>query len=171
MELQAYTFQNDEGVVFSMGRDKAFDFIFRQYYTPLCFFANKIINNRDEAQDIVQDCFVKLWDQKAFEDRPETVKSFLYLMVQNKCIDVLRKIKTRKAKEVQIKNMLTDSNVEYFDEVVFAELTDKILSQIDQLPATMQQVIKKYYLEGKKCKEIAVELNSSSEAIYKHKTR
>ena len=156
--------------VVKMGEDKAFDFFFRQYYTSLCFFANSIIHNEEEAKDIVQDCFIKLWNSQTFNERTETVKSFLYTAVRNKCLDLLRKRKVIKKAELQIVRN-NDLEFEYFDEVAFAEMVRQVVERIEELPANTQKIFKLRYLDGKKYGEIANEINSTPEAVRKQKTR
>ena len=154
--------------VYPKGEKNAFDFFFRQYYTSLCFFANSILHDEDEAKDIVQDCFIKLWDGHTITERSETVKTFLYTIVRNKCLDLLRKRRVIKKAELQIiKNSATE--FEYFDEAAFAEMIRQIFQHIDHLPSRMQQVIKLHYLEGKNYKEIASNLNTSSETVRNQK--
>lgn len=154
--------------VIKMGEDKAFDFFFRKHYAALCYFANSIINNEAEAKDIVQESFIKLWDSHTINERTETVKSFLYTVVRNKCLDLLRKRKViSKAKLKLVKNDNTD--FECFDEVAFAEMMRQILDQIADLPSRMQKVVKMYYMEGKNYKSIAEELHTSPETVRKQR--
>jgi RNA polymerase sigma-70 factor (family 1) len=158
-------------LAFQNGDKNGFDFLFRQYYTALCYFANSILHNEEEAKDIVQDCFVKLWNSRSIKERFETVKSFLYTMVRNSCIDFLRKKKTVRKAESELKKTETDSDFEYFDEVAFAELVRQVSDYIEELPPKVQKVFHLYFTEGKKHKEIANDLNSSPEAIRKQKAR
>lgn len=170
METEGYKPTEGMAHVVKMGEDKAFDYFFRQYYTSLCFFANSIVHNEDEAQDIVQDCFVKLWNRQTINERSETVKSFLYTTVRNKCLDFLRKKKVIKKAELQIIKS-NYAEFEYFDEVAFAEMVRQVIERIEELPASTQQVFKLYYIDGKKYREIANEINSTPEAIRKQKAR
>jgi len=156
--------------VYPMGEQNAFDFLFRQYYTSLCYFANNILHNEEEAKDIVQDCFIKLWNNQTFNERSETVKSFLYTAVRNKCLDLLRKRKVIKKAELQIIKG-NDVDFEYFDEVAFAGLVRQVIEHIEELPANTQQVFKLYYIDGKKCREIASEIKSTPQAVRKQKER
>ena len=64
------------------------DLIFQQYYRPLCLYATHYLHNIDEAEDVVQDCFVKLISRNIM---PENIKAFLYTSVRNACIDRLRR--------------------------------------------------------------------------------
>ena len=171
MQTDDFKFKDDYARVFKMGESEAFDFFFRQYYTSLCFFANSILHDEDEAKDLVQDCYIKLWNSHTIKERADTVKSFLYTAVRNKCLDFLRKKKVIKKSELQLIKTNTDSDFEYFDEVAFAEMIRKILGHLEELPSNMQKVFKLYYIEGKKYKQIASELNSSPEAVRKQKAR
>ena len=52
------------------------DLIFQQYYRPLCLYATHYLHDIDEAEDMVQDCFVKLISRSIM---PENIKAFLYI--------------------------------------------------------------------------------------------
>ena len=168
MESDRHKRKEDSTNVVKMGEDKAFDFFFRQYYTTLCYFATSILHNEEEAKDIVQDCFVKLWDSHTINERSETVKSFLYTAVRNKCVDVLRKKKVIQKAKLQIAKS-GDDNFEFFDEVAFAEMIREVFGNIEMLPPKMQQVIKLYYFEEKNYKEIASTLGTSPETVRNQK--
>ena len=171
MQTDDFKFTDDSTYVFNMGESKAFDYFFRQYYTSLCFFANSILHDEDESKDLVQDCYIKLWNSHTIKERADTVKSFLYTAVRNRCLDFLRKKKVMNKAELQLIKNTSDLDFEYFDEVAFAEMIREIVGHIEELPSTMQKVFKLYYIEGKKYKQIASELNSSAEAVRKQKTR
>ncbi|MGN6211991.1 RNA polymerase sigma-70 factor [Parafilimonas sp.] len=155
--------------VLNIGVEQNFDYFFRQYYVALCFFANSIIHNDEDAKDIVQDCFIKFWSNDIVNEKVDIVKSFLYTMVRNRCIDYTRKQKTiTKTKSILLKS---EEEFEHFDELVFAEMMRQIFDQIEELPETMKTILKKYYFEGKKYKEIAAEMNTTPDAVRMQKTR
>lgn len=152
-----------------MGKEKTFDYFFRHYYAALCFFAQSIIHNEEDAKDIVQDCFIKLWDDATITEKANSVKSFLYTMVRNRCIDYVRKQKVRTKAATQLQT--SEEDFEYFDELAFAEMVRQVLEHVEELPATMSTILKKYYLQGKKHKEIANELSTTPDAVRMQKTR
>ncbi|MBS1738453.1 MAG: RNA polymerase sigma-70 factor [Bacteroidetes bacterium] len=154
-----------------IGEEKSFDYFFRQYYAALVFFANSIIHNHEESKDIVQDCFIKLWDSESINERFETVKSFLYTSVRNACIDFIRKKQVREKARLQLIKNNIEEDFEYFDEVAFAEMMRQVFEHIEELPKTMQRVLRMHYLQGKKYKEIADGLETSPDAIRKQKER
>lgn len=60
---------------------------FQEYYRPLCLYAmHYLCGDVDTAEDVVQECFVRLWQREANND-----KAFLYTAVRNACIDRLRR--------------------------------------------------------------------------------
>lgn len=70
-----------------------FESTFKKYYRPLCLYAMHYLKGDiDDAEDVVQDCFVKLW-QKHSDNTSCNIpsKSYLYISVRNACIDLLRK--------------------------------------------------------------------------------
>ena len=50
------------------GDRKAFETLFKTWYAPLCLYAQSIVHDRDEVEEIVQSFFVKLWGRKATLD-------------------------------------------------------------------------------------------------------
>lgn len=64
-----------------------FQLLFRNYYRPLCLYALHYINNVDDVEDVVQDCFVRLLEASV---EPRSVRAWLYAAVRNRCIDLLR---------------------------------------------------------------------------------
>ncbi len=156
---------------FQLGEEDGFNFLFREYYAALCYFSFQIIQTRELSEEIAGEAFVKLWERHASFNNIASVKSFLYTVARNRCVDSLRKKKVMKKAELQLIKSNSNFNFEYFDEVAFAEMIRQIVDHIEELPSKMRQVFKLYYIEGKKYKQIACELNSSPEAVRKQKTR
>jgi RNA polymerase sigma-70 factor (ECF subfamily) len=162
--------QGEPAPIFRIDKEKAFASFFQEYYTALCFFANNILHNEDEAKDIVQDSFVKLWNTRNANYQSETVRSFLYAIVRNGCLDALKKRRVMMKAEQELKKGREHSDTEQFDEITHAEIIRQVFGAIDVLPSQMQKVFKLYYMEGKNYKEIASALNTSSETVRKQRT-
>ena len=67
------------------------DEIFRRYYRPLCLYALHYLRSTEDAEDVVQDCLTDFLERSLLAERPENVKSYLYIMVRNRCLDTLRR--------------------------------------------------------------------------------
>lgn len=68
-----------------------FEKLFREYYNTLANYALSIVKNREDAEDVVQDVFIKLWQTTPQVIRTDQVKFYLYAATKNTCISLLRK--------------------------------------------------------------------------------
>jgi RNA polymerase sigma-70 factor (ECF subfamily) len=158
-----------ETPVILLSKEQTFDYFFRQYYAALCFFAQSIIHHQEDSKDIVQDCFIKLWDDITITEKAGSVKAFLYIMVRNRCIDYLRQQKVRTKAAIHLQPAEKDET--YFDELAFAEMVRQVLEDIEKLPKNMRIILKKYYLHGEKYNKIAAELTTTPDAVRMQKNR
>ena len=71
------------------GNAKAFEYAFRKFSPRLEAFAQKYTNDTNEAEDIVQDVFLKLWERRELLDNI-SLTSFLFMMVRNSCLNYLK---------------------------------------------------------------------------------
>lgn len=149
---------------FRKGEEIAFDYFFRQYFSSLSLFAYKLINDEQESEDIVQDCFVQLWKKRKSLQHIDAVKSYLYTAVKNRCMDAIRKRKSLSASS-GISEWIADGEPNVEALVVMAETVREIQLLIDLLPPRMQQVFKLYYLEGKTYQEIGQMMETDPETV------
>lgn len=71
-------------------REGAWREMYRKYYPAMCNYASKIVKDTDSAEDIVQDCFIKIWDAGIqFPDVPSLV-GYLYRMVYTRSLNSVR---------------------------------------------------------------------------------
>ncbi len=72
-----------------------FDTFFTKYYAPLLYFIDSYIRSREESADIVQNTFVKLWEQGDLTSGHLYVRSFLFTVARNMALDTLKHRKVR----------------------------------------------------------------------------
>jgi RNA polymerase sigma-70 factor (family 1) len=149
------------------GDRQAFDALFRLYYEPLCHYAASMTDgDMDEAEDIVQERFFKLWEKRSEVDINFSVKSYLYKMVHNACLNRIRNEKTRtKYKEYKVAQI--DGNPEMPSEGVF-ELQAHIQKAIAGLPDQCRHVFELNRFEDLKYKDIAEQLGISIKTVENH---
>ncbi len=147
-----------DGIIFKLADESSFRQLFDRYYVTLCMFANEYVCDDLLAADIVQDCFVKLWQSRDGFTYIHQIKSFLYTSVRNRSLNELEhsKVKSEYARKVM------DSHKDaFFHDKVIVEETYRILQEaIDSLPPGMRSIIL-LTLEGKTNQEIAEELSVS----------
>jgi RNA polymerase sigma-70 factor (ECF subfamily) len=142
----------------------AFEMLFRQYYAPLVVFACKYVTDKDIAEEIVQDFFVKFYEKRSVLTIDVSIKSYLYRSVYNCCINYINQ---RNIQEKHLKNIhqehADEENLE--SEIQTIELQHRIHEVINGLPAKCQRIFKMNRLEGLKNDEIAVQLKLSKRTV------
>jgi RNA polymerase sigma-70 factor (ECF subfamily) len=146
----------------SLSDDKEFQKLFDGFYVPLCVFAHKYVDDVELSADIVQDCFLKLWQIRKDFFYLHQVKSFLYTSVRNRCLNEIEHLKVVNEFTQKI---LKEKEEGFFHDHVVEEETYRILTDgINQLPKQMKSIMM-LALEGLSNGEIAGELNVSIETV------
>jgi RNA polymerase sigma factor (sigma-70 family) len=115
---------------------RAFNFIFDEFYYALFYFAQNLIDNTQEAQDIVFQTFETFFLIKDNFDTLVNVKAFLYITVKNRGIDLLRQKKRRVANQKELATIVGDADDEQAADAlqVQSELLRLINKEIENLP-------------------------------------
>lgn len=119
----------------------AFEKIFRGYYKRLYHFACGYVG-REEADDVVQSVFLKIWDQKENWDPQCTVKQYLFTAVRNEALNIVRhrKIQTESKETVTTLFKELKSQSYHHDSPETEKLRSAIQEGIDQLPPRCRQI-------------------------------
>ncbi|MDR1097603.1 MAG: RNA polymerase sigma-70 factor [Tannerella sp.] len=146
----------------SLSDRKEFQELFDGFYVPLCVFAVKYVGDAELSADVVQDCFLKLWQLRSDFFYLHQVKSFLYTSVRNRC---LNEIEHGRVVDEFAQKMLREEEEGFFYDHVIEEETCRILTDgISQLPKQMKSIMT-LALEGLSNGEIAGELSVSTETV------
>ena len=155
------------------GDKVAYETLFRLYYSKLIHIAKSYLVYQEDAEEVVQEVFLKLWEQKEKLETVKNINAYLYAMTKYSCLD---KLKHEKVKRKYIENDLkAKANIQYGfikDEaaslLIENELQQKIIQSIDLLPEKCKQVFIKSRMEGLKHQEIANELGISHRTVDAH---
>lgn len=143
----------------------AFEMLFRTYYQPLCNYAYTFVQDRDEAEEIVQSTFMSIWEKKETLEIKTGVKPYLYAMVRNACLNLIKHEKI-KQKHVDGELAIADRSVESVAHTVLAsELETRISDALSKLPEQCRLVFKLSRFEELKYAEIADQLNISIKTV------
>lgn len=138
-----------------LGDQCAFEKMFHTYYSKLCVFSNSYVKSLDIARDVVQEVFIKIWDNhEEFEIR-YTLKGYLYQAVRNQSLNYIEKSnqkqrlgeRLRKHEVLQKEENSADLNTE--------ELTQKVWRLVEELPERRKSIFILYRKHGLSYKEIA----------------
>jgi RNA polymerase sigma-70 factor (ECF subfamily) len=150
------------------GDINAFEMIFRTYYQPLCSYAYTFLQDKEEAEEIVQGTFLSVWEKRQTIAIHTAVKPYLYAMVRNACLNVIKheKIKQKHAAEEIALSPISHDSVAHA--VATSELEIKIHQAMEKLPEQCRLVFKLSRFEELKYAEIAEQLSISVKTVENH---
>jgi RNA polymerase sigma-70 factor (ECF subfamily) len=146
---------------------RVFDHLFNEYYTQLQYFAERLIGNREEAQDIVITAFRKFWTIKDNFQTANNIKAFFYITVRNQSLDYLRyRQRFNEVKKEYESHLLSADELKQSDHLIIeTDLIDRIYQEVQKLPNRCREIFILTYFKGLKTKEIASELQISESAV------
>jgi RNA polymerase sigma-70 factor (ECF subfamily) len=157
-------------IEFQKGDPHAFTYFFQLHYRPLCYFASQLVGNQQDAEDIVKDTYVKLWQKHPDFATPQNIKAFLYITTRNACLNFLRHLQVRESSRKELLYLEAEKGQELVvNQMIRAELMQEIYTEIEKLPEKRRMVFKLAYLEGLKNDEIADHMHISIHTVKEHK--
>ncbi|MEX0686742.1 MAG: RNA polymerase sigma-70 factor [Balneolales bacterium] len=118
----------------------AFKDIYRKYNANLCEFAFWMVNNREDAEDLVHEVFLNIWENRHTWEATDNVRSYLYRSVKNKSLNYLRHQSVVKKWEDMSKSIESASPASPEDNLLENELKERIHSAINSLPERRRKI-------------------------------
>jgi RNA polymerase sigma-70 factor (ECF subfamily) len=151
------------------GEEEGYSYFFKAYRSSLIVLATGIVKEREIAQDIVQDCLVRLWQKRPQIQDISALRSYFYRAVYNECINYLRVENRRSEIRKVMKSQAEDTS--FFQNMVRAETLRHLYAAIKTLPPQCSKIVHMYYEEGKDYKTIADQLDLSINTVRNQKRR
>lgn len=170
--MNDFAFSDLSNDTLDMSNQHTFDHVFRIYNAIMCAFSERIVNSWSDAEDVVSEVFLKLWDKKSTFENEEHIRFFLYRSVRNASLNRVRATEriTKKHEASSIDgSIITESN--HLNEMIRSEVLLSIYQEIEKLSPQEKTVITLNLLEEKKLQEIADEMGLSLQSIKNCKTR
>lgn len=161
--------QDTERVLVERLRNKdkrAFELVFNNHYGLLRSYALRFIDEVEEAEEIVQDVFVKFWEKCESLTPDSSVKSYLYRAVHNASLNYLKHQKVRDAYRQHVIRFMEETAPEdNIPESEQVEMQHRIGREIDNLPPRCAEIFRLSRFDGLKYKEIAEYLDISIKTV------
>lgn len=133
-----------------------FNDIIERNNRKLFSIAFRILNNRQEAEDVVQEVFIKLWMMKNRLDQYDDITALAVTMTKNGSIDLVRKIKNMHREDTGNGQSEGDPSPDPYEQVVRSENREIIRTIIEELPDELRSLVKMRDIEGIPYEEISV---------------
>ncbi len=148
---------------FKDGSVDAYKTLFNLYYKPLCSFAKKYVLDLAVAEDIVQELFVKFWEQRQEVQVETSVKSYFFQSVRNECLNYLKHQGVKEKYKMHVESVSTDNF--FHDKLEEEEINQLVYQTIQSLPPRCKQIFELSRFDGKTFEEISLELSISKNTI------
>lgn len=148
------------------GDASQFKYLYKTYYKSLCSYVYNHFNDVAEAENVVQEVFTQLWEQRARLKKVKNLKSYLFQATHFKCLDLLRSKKVQQKFEDEVSYKLKE--IEFEDELVSEENLSQIENAINDLPEQRKKVVVMKRLQGLSYKHISEKLGISERTAETH---
>jgi RNA polymerase sigma-70 factor (family 1) len=147
----------------SKGNLLAFNTLYKEYSGRLYRFAYGYLKSEEEAEELVQEVFTRIWEKRADLKEELSFKSFLFTIAFN----IIRKhFRTKVQLSEYFRSGLgDDTDIQTAQQVSYDSLYKYITDLVDKLPARRREVFIKSRFDGLSIKEIADELNISHKTV------
>lgn len=147
------------------GDTTAFELLFKYYYPGLVVFASNIVINKDEAEELVQDFFVRLWENRHSLKSDNPLKNYLFTSVKNRSINFLKSVQVKRNVIEELKRQM-ESEMRYNPDIYTdTELQQKLKLAFTKLPPRTAEIFTLSRFKGLSNDEIALSLELSKRTV------
>ncbi|MGC9355753.1 MAG: RNA polymerase sigma factor [Mariniphaga sp.] len=147
----------------------AFDAIYNTYCYKLHEFVFMFLKQQEDAEEIVQEVFIKIWESRGKIDIYASFESFLFTIAYNSTMSLLRKrMRETKSREYLKSLQQVSAAEQVIDEIQYKELKQKVESLLKQLTPRQEEIYRLSREEHLTHEEIAKKLNISESTVNNH---
>lgn len=149
----------------------AFRAVFERFYTRLCVFADRYVNDREASKDIVNEVFIKFWKASKQFHHIDHVLASLYLATKHTALNHQLAVTRSMKRDFVYQAEFGDEDTFYLAEITRIEMFNELNEAISNLPEKAGRIIRETYLEGKSNQEVAAEMGISLQTLRNQKSR
>ena len=167
-------FTREEDLILQLkrGEEKAYQFLFENYYLPLCRLANFYVGDPYVAENLVEDLFYYLWKERETLQIHSSLKNYLFTSVRNRSLNHLKQShnthETNFSKEVIDYKEFPSNELSILMKLTEQELVEKIKNCVEGLPDECRTVFRLSRYENLSYKEISEKQDISVNTVRYH---
>lgn len=161
--VRSLTDASDAALVVSIGRwhDDAMAEVFRRHGGAVFALAKRVVGDTGRAEEIVQEVFVRLWNQpERFDPERGSLRSFLLAQTHGRSVDLLRSDSARKGREEREVRAAAEAGYDLEREVWDMAVAEQVREAVMGLPSDERRPIELAYFGGRTYREVAAELGA-----------
>jgi RNA polymerase sigma-70 factor (family 1) len=156
---------------FREGHEKAMDPIFKLYHKSLLYFGRQLVDNDGQAEDIVADAFIKLWQKNTDFENLASIRAFMYVTIRNSCCNYLKHVQRKTASHQKILHSTEKSEDFIESKMIKANLMQFVLQEIENLPPIRRKIFKMLYFDDMSVNEVCAKLDITDDTVRVQKAR
>lgn len=150
----------------------SFERFYKKYHPRAYLFCRGLLRDDDKAKDIVQECFILLWEHRTRISSREAVISYFFTTLKHLCLKQIRRdmfchsfsdMSDVALQELELTYRTSETNV--LNDIYFNDLSERYRDALQKLPKQCQCIFKMSHDEGMKSEEIASSLNLSVRTV------
>ncbi|MEQ8582919.1 MAG: RNA polymerase sigma-70 factor [Marinoscillum sp.] len=144
---------------------RAFELVFNEYYGLLKSYAMRFMDDPDDAEEVIQEVFVKFWEKCDTLAPDSSIKSYLYRSVHNTCLNFIKHQKVKDSYRQYVITFMEEAVEGPSPDGEKSNVQERIFEAIDNLPPRCSEIFKLSRFEGLKYQEIADHLSISIKTV------
>lgn len=146
-------------------REAAFAEIYRRYAESLTGFASSKLFSMEDAQDVIHDLFVKLWEDRKQLHITSSLKNYLFTITRYRIIDKIRRNITREEYAAMLQSLANNWQPDVDQQIAVKELQQTIENSLSELPPRVREIYRLSREESLTVSEIAEKLELSEQTV------
>ena len=145
------------------GDEKAFEEIYLNYYNRTLYFLTGLVKCEEDAKELTQEVFIKLWTNREKINPVRSVHNYMYTIARNAAFNFLK----HKLIEINYTNEYSaGTETETSEDILFAKETALLIEMtVERMPVQRQRIYKMSRNEGLENEEIAARLHISKKTV------
>jgi RNA polymerase sigma-70 factor (ECF subfamily) len=174
LSIKEYSFPGmefqDEQMALLLGKrdEAAFEQVFKTHYKNLHAYAFTILKDEDEAEEMVQQVFFKLWERSEHLSFSGSIAAYLYRAVHNESLNFIKHQKVKAGHQMHVAYSMKNKSEQAQPKMIRKELENKFREALNELPEQCRTVFQLSRFEDMKYKEIADKLDISVKTVENH---
>ena len=156
------------------GNREAFNSLFRHYYPRVMAYVAAMVE-QEVAEDVVQDVFLHVWENRKKLYAGEGFHSYLFQAAYTSCIDYYRKTQSADKYNLHMEsayleeyNALLRSDASVLEEIYSKDFYEQLHNLLEKLPTQRREIFILTYIEGLKAKEVSERLQIPQRTVESH---
>jgi len=150
--------------------ESAFEELFDYYYPRLFNFSRSFLKIEEGIDDIIQDVFVKIWQNRKKIKSAATFNSYIFTITRNLLLNKLRSRLNNENTKEEIRNFSLANEYSSMEQIEYCDLKETVDNLVSELPGRQKEIFVLSRIEGLSHKEIAEKLKISTKTVEYHIT-